>query len=119
MTEGPNTPPSEDPKHEYADERDMDRFWEVAQLDREPAKQWWYIPLILGLILVSIPWYAALYMKVAEGEGLIVFIFFDWEVMFLGLPIWIWIPIGCTLGLSILTSFAVLGFWRDGDSEAD
>lgn len=119
MTKGPNTPLSEDPKHEYESERDMDRFWEVAQLECEPAKQWWYIPLILGLIVVSIPWYTGLYMTVAEGEGFFAFIALDWDAHVLGLPLWIWIPVGCTLGLSILTSVAVLCFWRDGDSDSD
>ncbi len=105
MTEGPSTPLGEDSKHEYAGERDMDRFWETARLEREPARQWWYIPLVLGLILISIPWYAARY--------------FAAEAAFLGLPLWIWIPIACTLALSILTAIAALGFWGDGDSDSD
>ena len=101
--EGPNTRLGEDPKREYADERDMDRFWETARLEREPARQWWYIPLILGLILISIPW-----------SGLL-----PSERIVMGLPVWIWIPLGSTLGLSILTAFAILRFWADGDSDSD
>jgi len=97
----------------------MDRFWEVAKLDREPARQWWYIPLILGLILLSIPWLAARYFVTETEQGFtwMQFSTFNWEAMIFGLPIWIWVTVGCTLGLSFLTSFAVLGFWRDGDSD--
>ena len=121
MTEGPNTPPGEDPKREYAGERDMDHFWDVAQLKREPARQWWYIPLILVLILVSIPWFGAAHTRV-DGEYGSVSIQYgpvNWEAVHLGLPVWIWIPLVCTLGLSILTSVAILRFWRDDDSEPD
>ncbi len=127
MTEGPTTPPGEDPKREYADERDMDRFWAVARLEREPARQWWYIPFVLVLILVSIPWYAAPHFvelgEVQVGSFLastrVDALSLDLDALFLGLPVWIWIPIVCTLGLSILTSVAVLRFWRDGDSDSD
>ena len=121
MTEGPHTLTGEDSKREYADERDMDRFWEVARLEREPARQWWYIPLILGLLFISIPWYVTLHLAVGEGEGegFFAFLFPKWEALLLGLPLWIWIPLGCTLGLSTLTAFAILRFWRDGDSDSD
>ena len=119
MTEGHHTLTGEDSKREYADERDMDRFWEVARLEREPARQWWYIPLILGLLFISIPWYVTLHLAVGEGEGFFAFLFPKWEALLLGLPLWIWIPLGCTLGLSTLTAFAILRFWRDGDSDSD
>ena len=116
MSEGPNTPHGEDLKREYADERDMDRFWEVARLEREPARQWWYIPLILALIFMSIPWLTPPdFVKVAEEGPLAIFV----GTELFGLPFWIWITGACTLGLSILTSFAVLRFWRDGDSDSD
>lgn len=85
---------------EYCDERDMDRFWEVAKLDREPFLQRWYIPAVLFLIVISIPWYRS-----GNETGTLIF----------GLPLWIWVPLVCTLGLSILTSLAILRFWKDND----
>ena len=115
MTEGPNTPLREDPKHEYADDRDMDRFWEVDQLDREPARQFWYVPLILVLIFAGVPWFGLRFFETEAAVGPSS----SSEAFILGLPLWIWIPLGCTLCLSILTAFAVLWFWRDDDSESD
>ena len=119
--EDTDSPPGEDPKREYADERDMERFWEVARLEREPARQWWYIPAIVALIIVSIPWFGAANTG-AEGEYGFVSIQYgpiNWEAVYLGLPVWIWIPLGCAFGLSMLTAFAILRFWGDGDSDSD
>ncbi len=133
MTEGSNMSPGEGLKREYADERDMDRFWEVARLEREPARQWWYIPAILVLILFAIPFWGLLvfdsewrsepiaigsdtYISVSAPE---IHALFDYEAIVLGLPVWIWIPLGCAFGLSMLTAFAILRFWRDGDSDSD
>lgn len=124
--EDTDSPPGEDPKREYADERDMERFWEVARLEREPARQWWYIPLIVALIFWSIPWggiqlpdfeleFGNYYLVTAPEIHSV----FNYEAIILGLPVWIWIPLGCTLGLSVLTAFAILRFWGDGDSDSD
>ena len=90
--------------HEYDDERDMDRFWEAAQLDREPVKQLWYVPGLILLIILSIPWYRS-----AGETGRVI----------LGLPTWIWVPLACALGVSILTAFAALRFWRQDDTDSD
>lgn len=88
----------------YADERDESRFWSALQLAREPARLRWYLPLIVLLVLGSVPWY------LPEGYvGAVVG----------GLPIWIWISLGCSFGLSVTVAAAVLRHWRDpGDGGA-
>lgn len=99
QSEGPERTASE-----YADERDMERFWQTARLTREPLKQRWYVPALILLIIVSIPWYRT------SGDS---------EPFLFGLPAWILVPLVCALGLSILTTLAILRFWGDDDSGSD
>ena len=87
----------------------------LVQLEREPARQFWYIPLIILIIVVSIPWSGLRFFETEAPAGPSS----NSETIILGLPLWIWIPLGGTLCLSILTAFAVLRFWRDDDSESD
>lgn len=83
---------------EYSDARDDDAFWAAVELEREPAKQRWYLPAILVLVVFSVPWYFA------PGEiGSVI----------LGLPVWVWLSLGCSVALSSLTALAVLRFWVD------
>lgn len=100
MNEKP--PPTE--SREYDGERDMDRFWKAAQLEREPVKQKWYVPSLIVLVVISIPWYRA--------EG-------DTSGAVLGLPAWIWVPLLCTLGISALTTLVALRYWKHSDSDED
>ncbi|MFP6582886.1 MAG: hypothetical protein VCD00_10065 [Candidatus Hydrogenedentota bacterium] len=88
---------------EYDGERDMDRFWTVAtRLKKEPVKQRWFLPLLLIVIVISIPWYRS------SGEiGNIVG----------GLPTWVWTGLICALGVSIITAVGTLAFWKDDDDE--
>ena len=121
MSEGSDTQLDEGLRREYTDERDMDRFWEVARLEREPARQWWYIPAIVALIIVSIPWFGAANTGAEDEYGFVSIQYgpINWEAVYLGLPVWIWIPLGCAFGLSMLTAFAILRFWGDGESDSD
>lgn len=88
------------PADEYHGQQDREAFWEAAALDREPAKQRWYLPALLVLIVLSVPWY-----REAGSMGALVW----------GMPVWIWTSLGCTAGVSVLTAVAALRFWRDGD----
>ncbi len=88
------------PTSEYHGEQDREAFWETARLEREPAKQRWYLPSLLLLIVLSIPWY-----REAGSMGTLV----------LGMPVWIWTSLACTAGVSLLTAVAALRFWRDRD----
>ena len=88
---------------EYAGERDMDRFWRVAQSIREPFQQRWYIPAVLVLVIVSVPWY--------RKPGVV-------GKLIGGLPAWVWTSLLCTVGVSALIAVGVLRFWRD-DTESE
>ena len=85
-------------RREYDSERDMGRFWDAIAPKSEPFKQAWYAPLILLLIVVSVPWY--------RSEGFM-------GAIILGLPIWVWVTLACSGTLSLLTAVAILGFWKD------
>jgi hypothetical protein len=92
--------PREHHVDEYDSERDMDAFWEAATPKSEPFRQWWYLPVLLLLIVFSVPWYRA-----AGSVGSI----------YHGLPIWVWTSLGCSFGVAVLTAFAILRYWKDGD----
>lgn len=91
-----------EPTREYSDERDMERFWAAIEPENEPAKQRWYIPGLLLCVVMSIPWYLPT-GHIGRLVG--------------GLPIWIWTSLGCTLGVSILTTIATLRYWKDHNRE--
>ncbi|MEX2015976.1 MAG: hypothetical protein WD873_04995 [Candidatus Hydrogenedentales bacterium] len=65
----------------------------------EPARRRWFIPALLVLIGISIPWY-----RRAGEIGEIV----------AGLPAWVWLTLACSLGISIVTAVAAVFCWRDG-----
>lgn len=85
---------------EYEDDRDMVHFWDAAKPRSEPLKQRWYVPALILFIVISVPWY-----RPAGQIGRIV----------AGLPIWIWISLGCTFAVSCLTAAAILWCWRDDE----
>ena len=87
---------------EYRGERDMDAFWSAVNIEKEPMKQKWYIPLLLLLVVLSVPWY--------RSEG-------HMGTVILGFPLWIWTALLCAVGASILTAIGILAFWKDDDAE--
>lgn len=87
---------------EYADARDDEAFWAAVELEREPARQRWYIAAIVLLVAFSVPWYFA-----SGSIGAIV----------AGLPVWVWLSLGCSVGLSTVTAIAVLRFWVDSKED--
>lgn len=91
---------AESPHHgEYDGQRDPDAFWEeVAKLESEPARQRWYLPLVVLFIVLSVPWY-----REAGSMGRLV----------LGMPVWVWTSLACALVVSTLTAVAALRFWKD------
>ena len=94
---------SDEKRFEYNGERDMERFWEANQLESEPVKQKWFIPILVLLILISVPWYR----EAGEMGNMIG-----------GLPGWVWTSLICSLGVSVLTAVGVLVFWKDkGEDE--
>jgi hypothetical protein len=85
---------------EYDGQRDMDAFWAAAKPKSEPARQWWYVPSLLVLVVLSVPWY-----REAGSLGELIF----------GMPAWVWTSLLCAAGVSALTAFGILRYWRDED----
>jgi len=90
--------PAESRVAEYAGERDMERFWQEIKPQREPMQRRFFLPLILLLIAVSVPWYLPTGMM-----GRLVG----------GLPIWMWTALASSLGISAVTAFVCLFSWED------
>ncbi len=83
---------------EYDSQRDMDLFWKEVEPRREPIQQRWYIPLVLLIVVISVPWYRE------QGEtGTVV----------AGLPLWIWVTILCSLAISAIVAKVALQHWDD------
>lgn len=83
---------------EYSGERDMERFWAEVAPRREPSNRRWYIPVLLALVVLSVPWYFG-----AGSVGAVV----------AGLPVWVWMTIACTLGVACVTAWGALRLWGD------
>ena len=88
----------ESPMPEYAGERDMDAFWSAVKPKKEPSKQKWYVPILIALVVFSVPWY--------RGEG-------QMGTVVLGFPTWIWTSLICSLGVAIMVAIGILAFWND------
>lgn len=99
-------PQSESPPKlgEYQGERDMDAFWAEIKPEREPMQQRWFLPAILGILAISVPWYWK-----AGATGPII----------LGLPLWIWVALACSLAVSTITALMALRYWRDEEFDND
>jgi len=87
---------------EYGGERDIQNFWNAVAPSKEPSTQRWYAPILIILIIGSVPWY-----RDAGQMGNIV----------AGFPTWIWTSIFCSIGVAILTAVGVLLFWSDDDPD--
>ena len=84
---------------DYGDERDQDAFWEAIRPADEPLRHRWFLPAVVLILAVSVPWY----LPPSVGGRLAG-----------GLPVWTWITIGCGFCLAVVTAFASLRLWRDG-----
>ncbi len=88
---------------EYRDERDPDVFWAAVRPADEPMRHRWFLPAVVAILIVSVPWY----LPSSVGDRLA-----------LGLPVWTWVTILCGLALAMVTAFASLRLWRDGSDAA-
>ncbi len=88
---------------QYADERDPDVFWAAVRPEDEPVRHRWFLPAVVVILIVSVPWY----LPPSVGDRLAG-----------GLPVWTWVTILCGLALAAVTAFASLRLWRDGADEA-
>ncbi|MCY3928922.1 MAG: hypothetical protein OXG81_11675 [Acidobacteria bacterium] len=96
--------PDNRPFSEYRDERDPDVFWAAIRPADEPLRHRWFLPAVVAILVVSVPWY----LPSSIGDRLA-----------LGLPVWTWITIFCGLLLAVVTAFASIRLWRDGGADAD
>lgn len=88
---------------EYDSERDMEAFWAEIRPRREPMQQKWFLPTILVLLTMSIPWYR----KSGEiGE------------IAAGLPVWVWVALICSALISLVTAIMSILFWDDDEDGA-
>ena len=88
------------PLAEYRGERDIERFWREVAPRREPVQRRWFLPTVLGLLVLSVPWYLPTgYMGRLFG----------------GLPGWVWMALLCSAGISALTAFMALRHWHDDE----
>ncbi len=92
---------------EYQDDRDDDLLWATIRPDSEPTRRRAFLPAVLALVVLSIPWY--LPAQVASRT-------------YGGLPLWVWITLGASATLAALTSWASLRWWSDdagGEEKAE
>ena len=83
---------------EYAGERDMERFWSEITPQREPMNKRWFLPVVIVLVLASVPWYLP-----AGFVGRLIG----------GLPIWIWTTMVCSFLIAGVTCYMALQEWGD------
>lgn len=87
---------------EYGRDRDEDRFWLEIRPRREPVERRWFLPAVLSLLALSVPWYTL-------GSW--------YERSLFGLPLWLWTALACSAGVSLVTAWAVLMLWDDDAGE--
>lgn len=92
-------PNKTDPGEQRDEKRDADsEFWNAVRPADEPMRRAWFLPSILILLAVSVPWYRS-----RTGE----------IRMLHGLPDWVWVTLACSLAISFITAGVALFCWRD------
>ena len=95
-----------DHRSEYANERDTDALWSAIRPADEPLRHRWFLPTVVVILVLSVPWY----LPAKIGDRLVG-----------GLPLWTWITVVCATALAAVTAWASLRLWRnepDGGSRA-
>ena len=76
----------------------MDAFWKELRPKREPMQKRFFLPTVLVLLIISVPWYRT------TGET---------GTLLGGLPVWIWVTMACSLGIAVVTALVALRYWDD------
>jgi hypothetical protein len=79
------------------EDEDLDLFWREAELAHEPLAWRWYLPVAVLLLVLNVPWYLS-------PEVL--------ERIYHGLPLFAWMALATSFGLSCLICWAALRHWR-------
>ncbi len=87
-----------DPSSEYANERDPDVLWSAIRPADEPIRHRWFLPTVVVILTLSVPWY----LPSELGDRLVG-----------GLPLWTWITVVCAAALAAVTAWASLRLWRN------
>ncbi len=87
-----------DPSSEYANERDADVLWSAIRPADEPLRHRWFLPAVVVILTLSVPWY----LPSETGDRLVG-----------GLPLWTWITVVCAAALAAVTAWASLCLWRN------
>ena len=85
-------------QREYAGERDLDELWKELRPKREPMQKRFFLPAIVGLLILSIPWY-----HTPGTTGTLIG----------GLPTWVWVSLGCSAAIAAVTAVMALRYWDD------
>ena len=93
-----STAPIPSRNREYSGDRNMEEFWKELRPRREPTQKRFFLPIVLALLVVSIPWY--------RSTGVM-------GSLVGGLPIWIWVALGCSAAISVVTAVVALFYWDD------
>jgi len=75
-----------------------EEFWVVAKPSSEPLAYPWFGPLLLLIATLATPWY--LPSSVAS-------------ILWLGLPVWVWVTLGGALLLAAASCYGALVLWRE------
>ena len=78
----------------------MELFWREVKPQKEPVQLRWFLPAVVVLVVASVPWYLP--------TGFV-------GRIYAGLPIWIWMTLGCSLLIAVVTSFVALRSWHDDE----
>ena len=87
---------------EYRDEVASDEFWRAMKPRREPLNWRPFVPSVLVLLALNVPWW------LPEGLG---------ASLLLGLPLFVWTALLTSLALAALTAWAALRHWQDDEEE--
>ena len=89
---------------EYGDQRDDDELWRSLEPTKEPTRVRLFLPLVLIIVVMSVPWYLPPELSSRTYSGL---------------PVWVWCTLAASACLSAVTCWASLRWWRDEETGSD
>ena len=87
---------------EYHDEAASEEFWSTIRPRREPLGWRPFVPSVLVLLALNVPWW----LPDRLGSSIV-----------LGLPLFVWTALATSLALAVVTAWAALRHWDDDDED--